>query len=214
MVSVIIPSFERFDLLLRAIDSVYNQTYKDFEIIVVDDFSSDSRYLSLLNDNRIKYLRLNKRIGKPGAVRNLGIDLSNGEWVAFLDDDDYWHPNKLEEQSKFFENYDFVSCDAVCCGKRYSKEMFIEYWNMANPNNENKIDFNILTRHNILITSSVCVKKEIIKKVNFFDETRRHGEDYLTWLNILKLGTCCYFLDSPLLTYNSETHKHYNDAYV
>mmetsp|Transcript_29497 Transcript_29497/g.74122 ORF Transcript_29497/g.74122 Transcript_29497/m.74122 type:complete len:392 (-) Transcript_29497:85-1260(-) len=95
-VSVIIPSHDRFDGLLRSIESVKAQTYADVEVIVVNDASSDERYYGLLEDVMMIHLPYN--LGRPGLVRNIGVGAASGEWVAFLDDDDVWMSDKIERQ--------------------------------------------------------------------------------------------------------------------
>ena len=104
-VSVIIPTYNRAELLKVAIASVLSQTYKDFEIIVIDDASHDNtqELLTSLKDKRIRYIRheTNKRIS---AARNTGIVNSHGNYIAFLDDDDEWLPEKLQLQVDFLEN--------------------------------------------------------------------------------------------------------------
>ena len=103
-VSVIIPTFNRFKFVLNAIESVKNQTYKDFEIIVVNDGSSDINYYNHTwgNDITIIHLPENTRkmfkFASANYVRNIGIQNSSGKYIAFLDDDDIWLPKKLELQ--------------------------------------------------------------------------------------------------------------------
>ena len=113
MISVIIPTYNRYEFVNRAINSVINQTYKDIEIIVVDDCSEDPRYQELSKNKNIKYFRLDKRSGLPACGRNLGIKNSLGEWVAFLDDDDYWVEKKLEKQMEYSNKFDFISSEAM-----------------------------------------------------------------------------------------------------
>lgn len=211
MVSVIIPTYQRYDLLLKSIDSVMKQTFLDIEIIVVDDFSYDPRYNELNNYAGIKYIRLEKRLGFPGKVRNVGIKSAKGDWVAFLDDDDYWLPEKLQEQSKHFSNFDFICSDALINGRSYSKDMYLDYWNHANPSNKNELDNSIISRHNVIINSTVVVKKDLIDSIGNFNESVRNGEDHLTWLKITENNNICYFVDKPLINYNTNTYKHYTD---
>jgi teichuronic acid biosynthesis glycosyltransferase TuaG len=213
MVSVIIPSYERYDLLLSSINSVLNQTYKDIEIIVIDDCSKDLRYLDLSKNNDIKYFRLDKRLGYPGKVRNQGIFKSNGDWISFLDDDDTWLPTKLEKQIEMTKKYNFISCDALTSdGKSYTRDGVGKVmWDTNNPTNTNELDINIVSRHNVIINSTVMVSKKILSSVGFVDENYRSGEDYITWLKILNTGEICRYIDEPLINYNLYTHKHYND---
>ena len=106
-VSVIIPTYNRAKLLPRAIKSVLNQTFKDFEVIIVDDGSTDNTE-EVINEfqkhnKRIKYIRHEKNKG-AAAARNTGIKIAQGEYIAFQDSDDEWLPNKLEKQMEIFES--------------------------------------------------------------------------------------------------------------
>ena len=103
-VSVIIPTYNRAHLIGRAIKSVINQTYQDFEIIVVDDGSTDNteEIVKSFNDPRIRYIRHEKNKGEA-AARNTGIEAAKGKYIAFQDSDDEWFPEKLEKQMKIFE---------------------------------------------------------------------------------------------------------------
>ncbi len=111
LVSVIIPTHNRANMVSRAIESVLNQTYKNLELIIVDDCSEDNtgevvrKYKDL--DNRVSYWRNEPNIG-PGASRNLGVSKAKGQLVAFLDDDDEWLPFKLELQAPVAQNYSVV----------------------------------------------------------------------------------------------------------
>ena len=96
-VSVIIPSYNRFHYLMNAIKSVENQTYKNIEIIVVNDGSTQKEYYEPKNFQNVQIINIDRKNtinwgGSRPAVRNFGIDSSNGEFIAFLDDDDYWFP--------------------------------------------------------------------------------------------------------------------------
>lgn len=103
-VSVVIPTYNRAHLLGRAIKSVLDQTYTDFELIVVDDGSTDgtSEVVKSFNDSRLRFIRTEPNRG-ASAARNTGIQAAQGEYIAFNDSDDEWLPQKLEKQVKFFE---------------------------------------------------------------------------------------------------------------
>ena len=106
LVSVVMPAYNSEKYIAESIESVLNQTFKNFEIIVVDDGSTDNtrKIISDYKDNRIRYY-YQENLGS-GAARNLGLSNSRGNWIAFLDSDDLWNPVKLEEQLK-------------CCYKRF-----------------------------------------------------------------------------------------------
>lgn len=114
-VTVIIPTYKRAHLVGRAIQSVLQQIYEDFELSVVDDASPDDteEVVASFNDPRIRYIRHKHNEGAP-AARNTGVGISRGEYIAFLDDDDTWHSEKLERQLAVFES---APCEVgvVCC---------------------------------------------------------------------------------------------------
>jgi glycosyltransferase involved in cell wall biosynthesis len=131
MVSVIIGSYNRYELLLRSIDSVINQTYKDIEIIVVDDCSIDDRYENLKSRKDIRFFKTDKNSGLPAVPRNIGIDNAKGDWICFLDDDDYFLPNKIEKQMEYSKDYNFLCCDAYCddnLSEKLIKDKHIDIW--------------------------------------------------------------------------------------
>ena len=105
--TVVIPTYNRSNLLKRAVVSVLDQTFDDFEIIIIDDHSTDDTcsVVSSFSDPRIKYAINHRKKGACGA-RNTGIFVAKGKWVAFLDDDDVWLPDKLEYQYELAQNVD------------------------------------------------------------------------------------------------------------
>jgi glycosyltransferase involved in cell wall biosynthesis len=191
---------------------------KNIEIIVIDDNSTDERYKNLENRDDIIYIKLNKNTkeifghSSPGHVRNKGIKKSNGKYLAFLDDDDYFMPEKLEKQLQVLENSD---CD-ICCSDAYTgKGIYKNNVNYPLYNNQvlfNLIkskykknyfyfpsiwDLNFIRTNNCIIRSSVVVKKEIFNLFPNFS----NGEDYSVWLDILE-KTNCFYLNEPLLYYD------------
>ena len=108
-ISVILPNYNSSRFLHRSISSVLSQTYKNFELIIVDDCSTDSsikiiKYFKK-KDNRIRYFKTKKNSGTVSVPRNLGISKSKGRYVAFIDADDYWYPDKLNYQTNCLKNY-------------------------------------------------------------------------------------------------------------
>jgi len=193
-VSVIIPTFNRFSLISRAIDSVLNQTIKPFEIIVVDDGSSDNTSTFIKNNYKSVKLIKQKNLGVSKA-RNVGIKNSSGDWIALLDSDDEWKKNKLEVQIKSLSEYDYYS---VC----HTNEIWIR----------NGIRVNQKKRHQKyggdifdkcldicrISPSSIIFKKNIINDVGWFDEGLSICEDYDLWLRITA-NFKILFIDKPLV---------------
>ena len=175
LVSVVIPNFNYGHLIGRTLDSIIKQTYTNWEIIIVDYNSKDStdevvkRYLN----DRIKMIKVNNN-GVIGASRNTGIQHSKGEWIALLDSDDFWYPTKLEEFIKVHEYSDVVyhNFDAVSPMGLVRKLISNE---LRSP-----ITVQLLTERNSLINSSLCVRRELLNKINGFSELRERiaVEDY------------------------------------
>ena len=175
MISVIIPTYNREKKLIRAIESILNQTYQDFEILVVDDGSTDRTrdLVEEIDDRRIKYLYQENQ----GAcvARNYGIACSKGNYIAFQDSDDLWLPEKLEKQLRIFqsnENIDIVCCKTSCVRldgtKIYPMKDF----------QEGLID-NIRGPIGIS-TQTIMIKKEVTKRVKFDPKVTRYQDlDFL-----------------------------------
>ena len=142
-ISVIIPTFNRFEFLLNALESIQTQTFQDFEIIIVNDGSEDERYYNYNFGKKIKKIDLKvnqkQQIGfvSDGHIRNFGIKEAKGKYIAFLDDDDIWLPKKLELQFNALENSNYKMCstegligegvyDSSKKYKKYNEEYYFE----------------------------------------------------------------------------------------
>jgi glycosyltransferase involved in cell wall biosynthesis len=200
-VSVIIPIYNRADLLPRAMSSVLNQTFQDFELIIVDDGSTDNTKQVVeefqKKDKRIKYI-WQENSGGPAKPRNIGIKDSQGEYIAFLDSDDDWLPEKLEKQLEIFEknrqtNLGFVGCNALIV----KEDKIQEY---KTPKYKNILP-KILEGCFIWSCSSVIIKKLVLDKVGFFDENLKIGDDWDMWIRIIINGYSFDFVDEPLFKY-------------
>jgi glycosyltransferase involved in cell wall biosynthesis len=190
-VTVIIPTYNRAHLIKRAIKSVLNQTFQDFEIIVVDDGSTDNteEVVKSFNDLRIKYIKHQKNLG-ASAARNTGIKNSKGEYIAFLDSDDEWLSEKLERQIKIFEEtkdkrLGFVYCGAIFIDEKKNKEI-----KRLLPKKRGDVYKDMLFDSITYGGSHNLIKKEVFDKCDLFDEKevfKKGGqEDYEMWLRIAK----------------------------
>ncbi|RXA19349.1 glycosyltransferase [Methanosarcina sp. MSH10X1] len=201
-ISVIIPTWNRAETLGKAISSALNQTLPPFEILVCGvDGSPDQKVVNLINDPRVRWVEGGKD-GLASIPRNRGIRASRGEWLAFLDSDDEWLPEKLEKQ---FKHATKIGCDASCTNAmRYipSQGYIGEY---VDDIFEDQISFPLLLKDNCIICSSVLVKKELVEKSNYFPEDHilKIGEDYALWLRIATLTNFAY-VSEPLLIYRDE----------
>ena len=193
-VSVIIPTFNRLSLISRAIDSVLNQTIKPFEIIVVDDGSSDNTSTFIKNNYKSVKLIKQKNLGVSKA-RNVGIKNSSGDWIALLDSDDEWKKNKLEVQIKSLSEYDYYS---VC----HTNEIWIRNGVRVNQKKRHqKYGGDIFDKCLDICRispSSIIFKKNIIDEVGWFDEGLPICEDYDLWLRITA-NFKILFIDKPLV---------------
>ena len=202
IVDVVIPNYERTKKLLRAVESVLIQGEVINQIIIVDDGSSPN-VLEFINQNishlpKVKVMSI-PHSGNPGMVRNIGIDQSNSEYVAFLDSDDFWFPGKIDLQLAKFKNKNIV---LVCSNARlYQNNKIIKnYFNKKSRT----IKQSNLWFENIVINSSVLVKSNVLKKVGGYSElnTVIGLEDYITWVEIINEGDL-YFMQDCLLGYTN-----------
>ncbi|MGA9048014.1 MAG: glycosyltransferase family 2 protein [Dehalococcoidia bacterium] len=173
-ISIIIPTFNRSHVLARAIKSALLQTYQDFEIIVVDDCSSDSTSVIVggLNDGRISYIRHEKNRG-VAAARNSGLAASKGEYVAFLDSDDEWLPEKLERELKCFREAT-ADTGIVYTGVFLAKEKIVV--RDPPPNFIKKMCAEHLEPIYLWLQASL-IKRECFRQVGVFDEQLKSAED-------------------------------------
>lgn len=183
-VSVVIPTYNRKNLCKRAICSVLNQTYTDYELIVVDDCSDDNTSEDCLFDNTQNrnciYIRQKVNSGVAKA-RNTGVVKSKGEWVAFLDSDDEWHKRKLEKQVEWIRKNPE-------CKISQTKEIWIRKGVRVNPpKTHEKIAGDIFKeslKRCMVTSSSVIIKKDFFDKLGGFNESLPACEDYDLWLRI------------------------------
>jgi len=220
-VSVIIPTYNRFKYLLNTIKSVKEQTYPNIEIIVVNDRSTQKEYYEYnWDDNNVKIIHLEKNSkelfghASPGVVRNKGIEVSSGKYVAFCDDDDIWFPNKIAIQIKAMNENDckMSSTDGligngVYDSKKSYKKYNAEYYFNTLQRIYKRKGSNLLengfpkiwTReflkvHNCVICSSVVLEKSIFDKIDKF-KNMVPGEDYECWLRVLQHTNNVYVED-------------------
>ena len=180
IVSVIIPTYNRASFLPLAISSVLAQTYEDFELIVVDDGSTDHTFSvtkTFLKDKRVRYFYQENQ--GQSLARNHALAQSCGELIAFLDSDDVWHPDKLEKQLKAFDanpEADIVHGDEALIDERGE---VISLKNMKR--HSGFITPQLLTDNSVIITTAL-VRRRCFDEMGGFDETERLAEDYELWL--------------------------------
>jgi|APSaa5957512535_1039671.scaffolds.fasta_scaffold00811_15 glycosyltransferase involved in cell wall biosynthesis len=187
LVSIIIPTYNRADDLEYALESVIAQTYSNWEVWVIDNHSEDNTddVVKGFNDSRIKLIKIHNE-GLIAASRNLGIEHSTGTYIAFLDSDDWWMPEKLEESVKYLEQgLDIVYHDLLIVKKRNQKI----FWKKAHAKDLKKPVFrDLLANGCALMHSSVVLRKNVLVKAGGLPEDRdmNNWGDIYAWLCLAK----------------------------
>ena len=197
LVSIVTPVYNSEKFISETIDSIQNQTYKHWELILVDDCSSDNSYDIISKyikyDKRIRYIKLEKNSG-AAVSRNTGIKNAKGRFIAFLDSDDIWLPEKLEKQLKYmldkkigftFTSYRYMKED----GTKTNKVAKAPY----------KINYNGLLKNTIIGCSTVVLDRQIVG--DFLMPLVRKGQDTATWLMILRNQKYAYGMEEILVDY-------------
>ena len=200
LVSVVIPTHNRADLLPRAIDSVLNQTYTNFEILVVSDGSTDNTEEVVKaysdKDARVKYYGYSPARG-GNIARNTGIEASHGEYIAFLDDDDEWLPEKLEKQVMLLNQNDNVGLVYTGVHIIYVNEK-VEYNSMSKERGDLKK--RILIDNCVGTTSTVVLRKSILQKSGMFDIELKALQDFDLWIRIAQYSNVDV-VPEPMINY-------------
>jgi len=203
LVSIITPSYNAAKFIANTIESVTNQSYNNWELIIVDDCSTDNTtdivksYLE--KDSRIRLIMLDNNSGAPARPRNIGISQASGKWIALLDSDDIWHPEKLERQLKTM--HDFAARFSCTQMSDFYDDKSISFSSPGAIGCEN-ISFRMQQLKGRIPTSSVIVDKILALKHTFNEDQRYKAvEDYHCWLRILEETKGCIKLKYPLLYY-------------
>lgn len=196
LVSIVTPAYNAAQFIAQTIESVRNQTYAHWEIIVVDDCSRDDTvkrvqtYVEM--DQRVRLIR-QPRNGGPAMARDAALRAANGRYVAFLDSDDLWIPKKLEHQLGFMQKYDYaftytsyrrISENGDICGRMIP----------VPP----ELNYHQLLRNTAIATSTVLIDCD---KTGPFAMTQTYYDDYALWLMLLKKGMSAYGLQEDLMRY-------------
>ena len=210
LISIIVPSFNRADLIAETLNSVFSQTYQKWECIIVDDGSSDNT-IDIINsfiekDSRFSFIERNRLPKGAPTCRNIGLDFSNGEFIIYLDSDDILAPYCLEQRiNKFSIHFDMdflVFKNLLFVDKPFSNGF---YWNIDNEENDlaRFIKLDALWQ-----TSGPIYKKEFLLKMNGFREDLLFWQDYDLHLRcLLKKGMYLKFFDSPVDVYIRDGRK-------
>jgi len=199
-VSVIIPTWNRADMIEKAIRSAINQTLSPLEVLVCDDGSTDNSEIIVnsINDSRVKWVPGPHR-GLPAIPRNRGISESRGEWLAFLDSDDEWLPGKLQKQLQLAHK---LNCKALCANAYHFVPEKGIVDNLLSWSKE-IISFDDLVKGNQVICSSSLIHRSLLESVTGFPEDPEVIEDYALWLRVAT-QTYFAFVNEPLLIYRDD----------
>ncbi|PMO42759.1 hypothetical protein BCT10_16565 [Vibrio splendidus] len=194
LVSIIMPAYNASSVIQASISSVMNQTYSNWELLVIDDCSSDGtrEIVQKIDDARVRYYSTAVNSGSPATPRNIGVDKSSGHYIAFLDSDDTWHSNKLEFQlGEMLEK----KLDFTCSGYNILKggnkiRSFIP---------SVKSSYEDLLINNQVGCLTAIVKRSLLAELRF---PQCGHEDYALWLKILKKTNYVYGFNNVLADYN------------
>lgn len=200
-VSIIIPTYNRASLLQEALDSVFNQTYTNWEVIIVDDASEDNtkEIAEAISDSRVRYIRHSQNQGGADA-RNTGIDHSQGDYIAFLDSDDIWEPIKLETQvqsilsaNEATKVVSYTKIQAI----HQNKSVFLPF--REKRDNESIAEYLFLGKvgEGVMFTSSLMMAKSLIAKTKFRPHLKKH-QDLDLVMRLEKNGAIFKYIDQPL----------------
>ena len=212
LVSVIIPTYNRADLLRLTLDSVVAQTFLDYEIIVVDDGSfDDSNEVLCTKYNEVQYIKI-KNSGGPSKPRNIGIEMAKGKYIAFLDDDDLWLPRKLEKQvSVLNNNPEFGLVHTPCNLINIQGDLTGVVIGRPGKPDVKHGDVKMRMMGNwTLMMPTVLIRREVLNKVGVFNtQMPQAGEDAEFWTRC-SFYTKFYYIDEPLALYR----KHQSNSKV
>jgi glycosyltransferase involved in cell wall biosynthesis len=209
VVSVIIPTYNRKDKLRICLNSLHQQTYKNFEVLVCDDGSTDNT-IEVINEFKnllaINYIK-DANFGGPAMPRNNGIQLAKGEVIAFLDSDDWWYPTKLEISLPFLAENDLVYHDLDVFNSQNKKKSIAK----GRVLTEN-ITKDLIINGNGIINSSVLVRKSIIELVGKITDDKNliAVEDYDYWIRISQLSKRFKYINISLGAYREDENISYD----
>ncbi len=202
VVSVVIPSYNHGHLIGRALESVFAQTYRSLEVIVVDNHSTDNTdaVLALHACADLKVLKVNNG-GSIAYSRNRGIFAARGDWIAFLDSDDWWMPQKLQECSHHFLRADLIYHRLILSSPspRRSIPVWSASWALKRP-----ILTHLLKSGNPIATSSVVVRRSMVDQIEGFNEKPEliAAEDYDAWVRLARITERFFFIPHSLGFYH------------
>jgi glycosyltransferase involved in cell wall biosynthesis len=202
LVSIVIPYYNGEKYIDHCLKSVYNQTYDNYEIIVVDDCSSRDQgdYFKKYN-GCMRYHKLSENHGRPSPAKNYGARQAKGELIAFLDQDDWWEPDKLEKQVALFSNPDIglVASNAYLYDDMKQAKLGKVYAGFTECTSRDDIRRRLFCC-NFIVSCTSMVRKKCFIDAGCFDESYATADDYDLWYKMSKISTI-HVIDEPLATH-------------
>lgn len=209
LVSVIIPTYNRKDYLELTIKSILNQTFENFEIIVVDDGSpNDDNDILCKTFSKVRYIKIDN-FGGPARPRNVGIRESKGKYIAFVDDDDLWLPLKLEKQVKVLEENQNFGLVHNCCeviDKNGKLKNEIVGRTKSPETKHGDVSLGMIGSWTIMMPTPL-VRKEVIDKTGFFNEEMTPATEDVEYWSRCSFETEFYYIDEPLVQYRMHSNN-------
>ncbi|MBP3803820.1 MAG: glycosyltransferase [Oribacterium sp.] len=202
-VSIIMPAYNAGKTIKSSIESVIAQSYVEWELLIVDDSSSDDTVKvveAIIKEHKERDIKLLKNIRNMGVAysRNYGVKESHGEWIAFLDSDDLWSSDKLEKQVKYVKDHEMME------GLVFTGSSFITVQDKSLDyvlHVPEKIERSELLKQNVISCSSVLVSRNLVHKYRFPENIKTIHEDFVVWLGILSSVKYACGIDEALLKY-------------
>ena len=183
--SIVIPVYNKEKFVAKTIESVLSQTFTDYEIIIVNDGSTDQSEakISVFKDNRIKYY--SKKNEGVALARNFGIEKATADYICLLDADDYWHPTFLETMHRYSSELPEQKVFATAIEIETKNKTIQAHYSIPSTSDFEIVNFfDASQKECALWTSSVCIHKSVFEKVGDFDTNIKHGEDTELWIRI------------------------------
>lgn len=215
LVSVVIPVYNGEKYIEECLQSVYRQSYRPIEVIVIDDGSADNS-VNLISQFPDEKKLISQRNTDVSQARNVGIQNAEGQFIAFIDQDDIWEKEKLEKQVRAFREKpgtDLVFTDSLKFNDKGERRHPRDKHEIASRLNDQNL-FSTLVMKNVLMPSAVMVKKESIEKAGLFESTFKTCGDYEMWLRMAAMGMKFLYLPEPLALYRQHAENTYKNSQI
>lgn len=183
--SIVIPVYNKEKFVSKTVESVLDQTFTDYEIIIVNDGATDQSEAKIFEckDNRVQYFF--KKNEGVAVARNFGIEKASADYICFLDADDFWFPNFLETMHHFISKLPEQKVFAAAIEIETKNKLMKAHYSIPKKSDFEIVDFfDASQKECVLWTSSVCIHKSVFEKVGTFDSKIKHGEDTELWIRI------------------------------